>query len=249
VKRTVIEVNNVSKSFQYWEDRPHSIKSVLAGALTGKFDAGHRTRIDILSDVSFKIYAGDFVGIMGRNGVGKSTIMKLISGIYEPTSGEILIRGPISPLLELGAGFAEDLSGYDNIFLNAAIIGYGNERIKRSVDAIIEFSELGDRIHLPIRNYSSGMLIRLGFSIAVHLDAPILLFDEILAVGDISFQKKCLVKIQQLHNEGRSIVLVTHSPDQVKQFCNRCIVLDNKMVAFDGAPDEGIRIYIEKCGG
>ena len=245
VKEAVIELRNVSKSFEYWADRPNSIKSMLAGSF-GR-GSSKATYIEVLKNVSFQINAGDFVGIMGRNGAGKSTIMKLISGIYEPTSGDVLIKGPIAPLLELGAGFAEDLSGYDNIFLNAAILGYGAERTKMLLHSIIEFSELGERIHMPIRNYSSGMVVRLAFSIAVHLDAPILLFDEILAVGDAAFEKKCLDKVDAMFRAGHSIVLVTHDPEQVKRFCNRCIVIDNKSVAYDGPVEGGIQVYLDRC--
>lgn len=241
----VIELRDVSKSFEYWADRPNSIKSMLAGSF-GR-GSSKPTQIEVLKNISFQINAGEFVGIMGRNGAGKSTIMKLISGIYEPTQGEVLIKGPIAPLLELGAGFAEDLSGYDNIFLNAAILGYGAERTKKSLQAILDFSDLGERIHMPIRNYSSGMVVRLAFAIAVHLDAPILLFDEILAVGDVAFEKKCLEKIDSLFRTGHSIVLVTHDPEQVKRFCNRCIVIDSNAVAYDGPVEGGVKVYLEKC--
>lgn len=240
----VIEVKNLSKSFNYWDDRPNSLKKIMANLISWNFSSGHHRRIDVLNDVSFKIYPGQFVGIMGRNGVGKSTILKLISGIYQPSSGEVNINGKIAPLLELGAGFSDELSGYDNIFLNAAILGFGKHRTAESLASIIEFSELGEKLHMPVRNYSSGMLIRLGFSIAVHLDAPILLFDEILAVGDIAFQKKCLEKITQLYQEGRSIILVTHSPDQVLKFCNRCIVFNNRELVYDGPTEGGVNTYI-----
>jgi ABC-type polysaccharide/polyol phosphate transport system ATPase subunit len=239
----IIELKNVTKSFVAWEDRPNSLKKILAQATHGRILTGKRHPYQVLSDVSFKIFPGEFVGIMGRNGAGKSTIMKMIAGIYTPNSGTIEINGKVAPLLELGAGFADELSGLDNIYLNASILGYSRRRVEEVLRSIVEFSELGEHLHAPVRKYSSGMLVRLGFSIAAHLDAPILLFDEILAVGDAGFQKKCLAKIEELHNAGRSIILITHSPDAVRRFCSRCIVLNNHKVTFDGPANEGAAIY------
>lgn len=241
--KPVISVKNVSKSFILWNDRTDSIKKVLINFLKFKFDFGTKQKIDVLNDVSFDVYPGEFVGVMGHNGAGKSTILKILSGIYVPTSGSVEINGKIAPLLELGAGFTDELSGYDNVFLNAAILGFGRKRTSELLDSIIDFSELGDRIHSPVRNYSSGMTVRLAFSIAVHLDAPILLFDEVLAVGDVAFQEKCMNKIMELHNSGKSILLVTHSPDIVQRFCGRCIVISNKTKIYDGEPIKGVEVY------
>lgn len=239
----VISLTNVSKSFVLWNDRTDSVKKVLVNLLKGKFDFGKKQKIEVLKDVSFSIYPGEFVGIMGYNGAGKSTILKIVSGIYKPTSGSVRITGVIAPLLELGAGFTDELSGYDNIFLNAAILGFGRKKTSQLLNEIIEFSELGDRIHSPVRNYSSGMTIRLAFAIAVHLDASILLFDEVLAVGDVAFQQKCIDKILKLHQLGKSIVLVTHSPEIVKTYCDRCIVIGDKTKIYDGPPAEGVEVY------
>lgn len=240
--KPVIHFENVSKSFVLWQDRPNSIKKLLSQT---KVDIGQRQTVEVLKDVSFKIYPGDFVGIMGRNGAGKSTLLKLITGIYSPTAGHIHTDGRIAPLLELGAGFSEELSGYENIFLNAAILGYGKRHIQDYFEKIVEFSELGDHIFRPVRTYSSGMLVRLGFAIAAHLDAPIFLFDEILAVGDAGFQKKCINRIHEMYQSGKSIVLVTHNPEQVKTFCNRCILIDNKTVVYDGNVQDGSDKYFE----
>jgi ABC-type polysaccharide/polyol phosphate transport system ATPase subunit len=239
----VISLENVSKSFVLWNDRTRTIKEMLVSLTKGKFGMGKKQNIEVLRDVSFSVYPGEFVGIMGYNGAGKSTILKIVSGIYTPTSGKVTIRGAIAPLLELGAGFTDELSGYDNIFLNAAILGFGRKKITDLLDVIIEFSELGERIHSPVRNYSSGMTVRLAFAIAVHLDAPILLFDEVLAVGDVAFQKKCIDKIMELHKAGKSIILVTHSPEIVQNFCDRCIVIADKVKIYDGPPFEGAEIY------
>lgn len=245
MSKPVISFERVSKSYYYWHNRPYSIKKMLIQLVNGKLDMGNQIKLDVLDDVSLKIFPGEFVGIMGRNGAGKSSLLKLIAGIYMPNSGTIKIEGKVAPLLELGAGFADELSGYENIFLNAAILGFGKHRTMEYLDSIIEFAELGDKIHMPVRNYSSGMMMRLGFSIASHLDAPILLFDEILAVGDVGFQKKCIDKIQELYKSGRSIILVTHSPYQVEQFCSRCILIDDKKVIFDGDAKSGAKKYLE----
>jgi len=239
----LLELKNVNKSYLYWEDRPRSIKSMLADACRGRFAFGQKRLISVLKDVSFKVNHGDFIGIMGRNGAGKSTLMKVMCGIYAPTSGHVASNGRIAPLLELGAGFVGELSGYENIFLNSAILGYSRAQVLKDLNKIIEFSGLQDKIYMPVKNYSSGMLMRLGFSVAVHLDAPIVLFDEVMAVGDIGFQEKCYYKILEMHKAGRAIILVTHSPEYVVQFCNRCLILNEGHVAFDGSPAEGAQLY------
>lgn len=239
----IIEVTNVTKKFVYWQDRPRDLKKWLS-SIFQKNDK--KKEWTVLDQVSFSIYAGEFVGIMGRNGVGKSTILKIISGIYSPNAGSVVTRGKISPVLELGAGFSDELSGYENIFLNAAILGFGEQKTKECIKSIIEFSELGEHIYSPVRNYSSGMLVRLAFSIACHLDSPILLFDEVLAVGDIGFQNKCLKKIEELYGQGRSIILVTHSPEQVQKYCQRCILIDECRIVFDGPADQGAKMYLDK---
>ncbi|MGK5088323.1 ABC transporter ATP-binding protein [Bdellovibrionota bacterium FG-2] len=240
----VVSLQNVTKTFQYWSDQPSSLKTVLVDTVRGRFKLGGRRSLSVLEDVSFEIRPGEFVGIMGRNGCGKSTILKIICGIYAPSQGRVEVRGPIAPLLELGAGFHSELSGYENIFLNAAILGFGRKVTAEALPKILEFSELGDRIHMPTKNYSSGMLVRLGFSIATHLAAPVILVDEVLAVGDVGFQKKCLKKIEELHREGRTIVLVTHSPKDVRDHCNRCIVISERRKVFDGDPAEGSKLYV-----
>lgn len=245
VPRPVIQVQGVSKRFRYWSERPNTVKSVLVDMLRGKIERGERKELWTLRDVSFDIYPGEFVGIMGRNGAGKSTLLKLICGIYRPTSGTIRVNQQIAPLIELGAGFHSDLSGYENIFLNAAILGFGRQATLEALPAILDFSELGDKIYMPVKNYSTGMMVRLGFSIATHLVAPIILVDEILAVGDVGFQEKCLKKIRSLHSEGRTIILITHTPDQIRAHCDRCIVIERQEKIFDGNPAAGVEKYIE----
>jgi ABC-type polysaccharide/polyol phosphate transport system ATPase subunit len=241
----VIQVRNLTKSFRYWVDRPTSLKSMMVDLLRGKLRFQRRQEFCALKDVNFDIFPGEFVGIMGKNGAGKSTLLKLISGIYTPTTGSVEVRGPIAPLLELGAGFHPDLSGYENIFLNAAILGFGRKATMDALPEILAFADIGDKIYMPVKNYSSGMLVRLGFSIATHLTAPVILVDEVLAVGDTGFQEKCLAKIQQLHKEGRTIVLVTHSPWAVENHCNRCIVIANQGKVYDGPAKEGVQEYLK----
>lgn len=245
IGQSVIKVSHLTKRFRYWLDRPTSFKSVLVELLRGRIEMGKAQEFTVLNDVTFDIKKGDFVGIMGRNGAGKSTLLKLICGIYAPTSGSIEVLEPIAPLIELGAGFHPDLSGYENIFLNAATLGFGKKATLGAVEAILEFAELGDHIQLPVKNYSSGMMVRLGFSVAAHLSAPIILVDEVLAVGDAGFQAKCLKKIHSLHDEGRTIVLITHNPDAVRAHCNRCIVIADQKKIYDGAASEGVDVYMQ----
>ena len=242
-RQPVISVRNVSKRFRFWDDRPTSFKTVLVNALRGNFEFGSKREFDALKGISFDIYPGEFVGIMGRNGAGKSTLMKLLAGIYQPSSGEIHVNGQIAPLIELGAGFHPELSGYENIFLNAAVLGFGRAATEEALPQILEFAELGDKIYMPIKNYSSGMLVRLGFSVATHLTAPVILIDEILAVGDLAFQQKCIAKVHELNKAGKTIVLITHSPDDVARHCGRCIVLNQARKVFDDQASQGAEVY------
>ena len=242
-QKPAISVSHLSKTFSFLTDRPNSIKSLLVNIAKGKISFGPRNSFQVLDDVSFDIYPGEFVGIMGKNGAGKSTLLKLISGIYTPTSGSITTNGAIAPLIELGAGFHPELTGLENIFLNASILGFGKAEAESKLESIIDFSELAEHIHRPIKNYSSGMLVRLGFSIATHLTSPILLVDEVLAVGDLSFQRKCIKKIEELHKSGRTIILITHDPNAVRNHCQRCIVIDHKRKVFDGPAKDGVAVY------
>lgn len=244
----IIQLENVFKRFTYFSDRPNSLKTLLVSAMRGRFSLGARQTIEVLQQIDLSIYPGEFVGIMGRNGVGKSTILKIMCGIYHPSEGKVSVRGIIAPLIELGAGFHGELSGYENIFLNAAVLGFGRKVTNQAVKPIIEFSELGDKIHMPIKKYSSGMLVRLGFSIAVHLDAQVLLVDEVLAVGDTGFQKKCLEKIHELHQSGKTIILVTHNPEAVKRHCSRCVLFNNQRKVFDGTAEKGVQEYLALNG-
>jgi len=242
MKKNVIEVKNLKKDFKVYLERPETIKNVLIDL--AKFKVSSKvTYKEVLKGVSFDIQSGDFVGIMGRNGSGKTTLLKILSGIYKPSSGVVLVKEKLAPMVALGAGFQPELSGYDNIYLNASILGFGHQETKERVDEIIAFSEIGDDIFRPVKNYSSGMIVRLGFSVASLVDAPILLLDEILAVGDEGFQKKSMKKMEEIFKSGRTIVLVTHDPNSVRKYCNRSIVIERGEVLFDGDAEGGASAY------
>lgn len=202
-------------------------------------------KVHALKNISFTIHRGQSVGIIGKNGAGKSTLLKLIAGVSVPTSGLIAVNGRVAPLIELGAGFHPELTGRENIYLNGVILGLKENYIKRKLSEIIEFSEIEKFIDIPIKYFSSGMQMRLAFSVAVFVDPEILLIDEILAVGDIEFQKKCLKKMEEFKKRGVTIVFVSHSMDSVENFCERVIYLEEGKVEFDGKTETGIKLYLK----
>ncbi|MEB8486941.1 MULTISPECIES: ABC transporter ATP-binding protein [Acidithiobacillus] len=224
-----ITVNHLRKEFILRHNRALGIKSRFLG-LVYKDKREHREHFVALDDVSFEVEQGEALGLIGHNGSGKSTLLQIIAGILEPTMGSVTTKGRVAPLIQLGVGFTPELTGYDNIFLNASLYGFQNRDVKKRLKDIIEFSELEHFIDTPLKNYSSGMQMRLGFSVAVHLDPDILLADEILAVGDQQFQEKCLIKILEMRNAGMTLILVSHSPEQVRSFCDQCIRLDHGQV-------------------
>jgi ABC-2 type transport system ATP-binding protein len=194
-----------------------------------------------LDDVSFTINQGESIGLMGLNGSGKSTLLKLVNGIMRPDSGEILTRGRIAGLIATGAGFHPQLSGRDNIYLNAAVLGMSEAETKRKFDDIVEFADVGKHLDSQVGHYSSGMFSRLGFAVAIHVDSDIFLADEVLAVGDKPFKKKCLARMQEIRDSGRTLVYVSHAPGSVRKMCDRVLVLENGRLGFDGDVDEGIK--------
>ncbi len=208
----------------------------------------HAGRRECLHDINFRVDRGESVAIIGRNGAGKSTMLALIAGVIAPTTGRVVVRGRVSPLLELGAGFHPELSGRDNILLNGVLLGMRRSEVKRKSADIIAFAELEDSIDEAIRVYSSGMLARLGFAVAVHLEPEILLVDESLAVGDAKFQQKCIAKIGELHRQGVTTVLVSHDLDAVARLCERALVLEAHRIAFAGPVDDAIRFYKDRVG-
>lgn len=226
----VIRARGVSKSFR-GSARATSFKERVL-----KLGHGTGERFYALRDVTLDVPAGHSVGLIGPNGSGKSTLLKILTGILRPSAGEVQVRGRVSSLLELGAGFNGELSGRDNVYLNASLLGLSRKETDGLFDSIVAFSELEDFIDNPVKHYSSGMYVRLGFAVAVHVDPDILLVDEVLAVGDEAFAKKCLDKIGEFQREGRTILFVTHSLDLVDQICDRGVVLDHGRVVFDGDP-------------
>jgi ABC-2 type transport system ATP-binding protein len=231
VTEPAISARDVSKRFLIHRKRATSLKErfVNRGAEAEEFWA--------VRDLSLDIDPGETVGLIGANGSGKSTTLKLLAGILQPTSGSVTVNGRIASLLELGAGFNGELSGRDNVYLNASLLGLSRKEVDRHFDAIVAFSELEPFIDNQVKNYSSGMYVRLGFAVAVHIDPDILLVDEVLAVGDESFQRKCLDKIEEFQRDGRTILFVSHSLELVEQICTRSVVLDHGRVRYIGEPE------------
>ncbi|MFL0163862.1 ABC transporter ATP-binding protein [Candidatus Clostridium helianthi] len=231
----MIKVDNVCMTYKMSYDRIKSIKEYLMSFIKGKLKY---EEFHALKNVSFEVNKGEVVGIIGRNGAGKSTILKVISGILKPTKGAITVDGNIVPMLELGSGFDHDLTGRENIFLNGAILGYSKEFLLEKYDEIVAFSELGKFIDVPIRNYSSGMLMRLAFSIATVVNPEILIVDEILAVGDDKFQEKSKARMLELMSGGTTVLFVSHSLSQIREMCNKVVWLENGTVKMCGGTKE-----------
>jgi len=233
----VVIVEHVSKDFVIYHNAQDSLKKRFVGLFHRRWRMQPR-RFRALDDITFSISRGEALGLMGRNGSGKSTLLTLIAGIYPPSSGRIVTRGRLVPMISLGVGFNPELTGMENIFLNASLFGLKNHEIRAVLPEILDFSELGEFIYEPVKNFSSGMYARLGFSVAVHLKPEILLADEILSVGDADFQKKCLQRIEDMRNDGMALILVSHSEGQVEQFCDRYLHLDHGRVVAQGSTTE-----------
>jgi ABC-2 type transport system ATP-binding protein len=233
-----VRVEGVSKHFRLYHDKYTSLKE----------RALHLGKVPYeefwaLSEINFEINEGQTLGMLGRNGSGKSTLLKCIAGILKPSSGRVVVRGQLAAMLELGAGFHPELSGRDNVFLNASLLGMGKKEIERRFDDIVAFAELETFIDNQVKYYSSGMYTRLGFAVAVNVDPDVLLIDEVLAVGDEPFQRKCLARVKQFQEEGRTIVLVSHSADSIRQICDSAIVLDQGKIVAQGTAGEAIRAF------
>lgn len=245
-KDIAIKVTHVSKNFKLYYDKANTLKEKLLF-----FSKKNKSRDDILNvlkDINIEIKKGESVALIGTNGSGKSTLLKLMTKIIYPNKGKITTQGKLTSLLELGAGFHDDFTGRENIYFNASIFGLTKAEIDEKIEEIIEFSELGDFIDNPVRTYSSGMYMRLAFSVAINVQAEILLIDEILAVGDQHFQDKCFNKLIELKESGKTIVIVTHSIDQVRRFCDRAIWLYKGEVRKDGETKEVLEEYLKVCG-
>ncbi len=235
-----IRVENASKSFKLPHDKNTSIKGAVLN-----FYRRNKTyeKLEALKDVSFEIKKGEFFGIVGRNGSGKSTLLKLLAGIYSPDSGSIQINGKLTPFIELGVGFNPELTGRENIFLNGALLGFNRKEVHRMYKDIVDFAELEKFMDQKLKNYSSGMQVRLAFSIAIRAESDILLIDEVLAVGDVAFQQKCYEYFDRLKEENRTMVLVTHDMSAIKQFCDRALLINEGRVQHIGKPENTSQLY------
>ncbi|MGG4094727.1 ATP-binding cassette domain-containing protein [Paenibacillus lautus] len=242
----MIDLNNVSMRFRLANDRIMSLKEYVVKKISGKLEY---KEFVALNDVSFSIEKGEVVGIIGSNGAGKSTLLKIISGILSPTQGKVKVTGTIAPMLELGAGFDIDLTARENVFLNGAVLGHSKQYLTEKYNEIVEFSELQQFMDVPIRNFSSGMIMRLAFSIATLVNPDILIVDEILSVGDAHFQRKSSQRMQELMDGGTTVILVSHSIEQIRQMCTRVIWLDRGNLKMIGDTDEVCDAYINAING
>ncbi|MEI8050629.1 MAG: ABC transporter ATP-binding protein [Actinomycetes bacterium] len=235
-----VEIQDVSKRFRLYHERGTSLKERLVKAGRSRYED-----LWALKNVGFNVAEGETVGILGRNGSGKSTLLKCICGVLQPTEGQVVVRGKLAGLLELGAGFQPELSGRDNIYLNASMLGLSRKEVDDVFDDIVAFAELDHFIDNQVKFYSSGMYVRLGFAVAVNVDPDILVVDEVLAVGDERFQNKCIERIRQFQDQGRTIIFVSHSADQVRSICDRAVVLQDGHMMGDSTPDEAVRTFRE----
>ncbi|MFI5205109.1 MAG: ABC transporter ATP-binding protein, partial [Flavobacteriales bacterium] len=256
----IITVSNVSKKYRLGVFGANTLGDQLKSWWArirkkpnplGKVGQGETKRSDgkefwALRDINFEVNRGEVVGIIGKNGAGKSTLLKILSNISAPTTGEIRMQGRIASLLEVGTGFHPELTGRENVFLNGAILGMSKAEIQKKFNEIVEFSGIEHHIDTPVKRYSSGMKVRLGFAVAAHLEPEILVIDEVLAVGDVEFQNKCIGKMQDVANAGRTVLFVSHNMSAVRNICSRAIVLTEGNKAFDGSVDDGIAFYLEQ---
>lgn len=236
---TVIEVKNITKKFKIYMDKGSQLKERLLFHKRNRYEER-----EVLKGISFQVKKGEAVGLIGHNGCGKSTTLKLLTKIMYPDSGEIIMKGRISSLIELGAGFHPDMSGRENIYTNASIFGLTKKEIDARLDEIIAFSELEEFIDNPVRTYSSGMYMRLAFSVAINVDADILLIDEILAVGDTNFQTKCFNRLRELKAKGMTIIIVTHDLATIEKFCDRSVWINDGLIVCEGRSDEVVDAYL-----
>lgn len=241
-EKIAISVKNLSKSFQLPTEQAFGLKQAIFNRLKGI--KGYKEQ-KVLKNLSFDIKKGEFIGIVGRNGSGKSTLLKILAGIYYPENGEITVDGTLIPFIELGVGFNPDLTGRENVYMNGALLGFSNEEMDAMYDDIWNFAELKDFQDQKLKNYSSGMQVRLAFSIAIRARGDILLLDEVLAVGDAAFQEKCSDYFASLHKKRQTVVLVTHSMGDIRKYCDRAILIENGEIVKDGNPDKVADAYLK----
>jgi ABC-type polysaccharide/polyol phosphate transport system ATPase subunit len=236
----VITVENIVQRFRVIQERPDTLRELFSKFFRKEVNYHD---FDAVNNVSFTVSSGEMLAIIGRNGSGKSTLLKVIAGVYRPTSGRVQVNGSIAPLLELGAGMHAELTGRENILLNGLLMGFSKRQMLEREERIINFAEIGDFIDVPVKQYSSGMYMRLAFAVATEVDPDILVIDEILAVGDLGFQRKCFERLKHFRESGKTILFVTHSMDQVLHQCDRAILLDRGRMLFHGDPREAVEIY------
>lgn len=241
-QHVVVRVEKINKTFKLPHERHSGFKQLLINTLSGKAERGYEKQ-HVLEDVSFEVYKGDFFGIVGRNGSGKSTLLKILAGIYTPDSGEVEIDGSLVPFIELGVGFNPELTGRENVFLNGALLGFSKKQMEEMYEDIVDFAELHRFMDQKLKNYSSGMQVRLAFSIAIRAKSDILVLDEVLAVGDEAFQRKCYQYFAEIKKNNQTVILVTHSMDTVLQFCNRALLIDKGHKTEIGTPLKIAQIY------
>lgn len=246
MNRPIVRVEGVGKQYRLGEQAASytTLTDMIAGTVKSFRRAPRREEFWALKNVSFEVPPGQVLGVIGRNGAGKSTLLKILSRITEPTTGAIDLYGRVSSLLEVGTGFHPELSGRENIFLNGAILGMSRREVKRRFDEIVEFSEVEGFLDTPVKRYSSGMYTRLAFAVAAHLNPEVLIVDEVLAVGDAQFQRKCLGQMGKVANEGRTVLLVSHNMAAIQAFCHRVILLSQGTLAFDGDPATGVAMHL-----
>jgi ABC-2 type transport system ATP-binding protein len=242
VRPVRIRFENVEQRFRVIQEQPNTLRELFAHAFRNRTTYHN---FEALKDVSFSIGDGEVVGVVGRNGSGKSTVLKIIAGVYRPTTGTVKVTGKVAALIELGAGFHPDLTGRENIVLNGLLLGLSKREIAGREQQIIDFAELGEFIDSPVKQYSSGMYMRLGFAIATEVDPDILLIDEILAVGDYAFQQKCQARIDDFRRQGKTIIFVSHDAVTVRHICQRALLIQNGRLVADGATDKVLDQYSE----
>jgi len=236
----VIRLENVTQRFRVIQERPDTLRELFSKLF--RHSSSYHD-FEAVRNVSFEVPPGQMMGIIGRNGSGKSTLLKIIAGVYRPSKGTVAVHGSIAPLIELGAGFHHELTGRENILLNGLLMGYSKREMLARQERIVEFADIGDFIDAPVKQYSSGMYMRLAFAVATEVDPQILLIDEILAVGDAGFKEKCFERIRKFRASGKTILLVTHTMPDVEKYCERVLLIEQGSIIVDGLPEEAVPVY------
>lgn len=244
---TFIKFENVGLTYDLYLDKTNNLKEYLINKLISRKPVSKSLeKVEALKNITIEFHQGERVGIIGRNGAGKSTMLKVISGIYKPTSGKLTVKGNIQPLIEIGAGFDPEFTGRENIYLNGYMLGFSKEQIKQKEAEIVQFAELGEFIDVPVKYYSSGMSVRLAFTIATSIEPEILAFDEMLAAGDIEFLQKAKARMDNLVSKAKMLILVSHDLNMVSSLCTKVLVVHQGQICFIGKPEEAIQFYMNK---